>query len=251
MRNDMKIKHLMEDSAESVGLFRGLKFGDDKPPERIVIKPNDKEYRNPKSTSPVIHDIVNALCYEKFGVYVRNLPFFYKEIHQTYYYGYTYKASLTNDMTFYYADGVFDFTPEYHAVRHDHINAGMYMLRFGDAFKHENFSDDFLNLIHKSLKEVSMDHPLKDFKIRTSKDIEAMYNFLGEKLFEVMLEKGYENKEDKDNIVKLFVKGMHVFFKRFYDYVDLLQSTKNFSEIPDYVEIMVDADEIVLEFHDR
>ena len=239
----MKIRHLFENKEQY--LYRGITVKPSQTsPETITLNPDDKQFRKPKTSSVFFHNIVNALCCEKFGVYVRNLPFFYTDEKYTYYYGNVYRAKTNDSMTFYYADGVFDFTPHYRALRFDYRIFTESIFEANDTIKTDA---DFRDYFIKSIIDIGNTISLDNFKIKNISDVNRMYYDFGEMVFSKMLENGYEYEDDRDKVVTMIEKGFKLYLKRFYDYVELMTSTKNYNSIPDEVEIMVDADVIEME----
>ena len=241
----MKIRDLKE--SEEHLLYRGLTIKNDEvAPQSVIIEPDDKETRKPKTTSLFIHNLVNALAYDKFGVYVRNLPFFYKDESWTAYYGLPYKAPINKSMTFYYGHEVSDFTVNYEAVRHDRLYVPKVMDAILEANSEITLNTDVKEEFQSALTKVRDTTPLTSFTLKNEKDVNNMYLRLGNEVFQTMIDDGYEYEKNKDRIVEMVVKALKLYLERFYRYVDSLQTTTNFSEVPDRVEVMVDADKINL-----
>jgi len=246
----MKINDLYEASNEGY-LFRALKLDKDTPvPSTLTIYPDDKKYRQPRTSSPFIHKLVNALAYEKFGVYVRNLPFFYAKYEHSVYYGSVYLAKVDSSMTFYYADGVFDFTTAYHAIRYNDLSH----IKFIDAvYAANNIIPDetFSTYFRDAVKDISTEIQFDILDIKTMDDVNRIYTIVGEQVFNAMVEHGYEHPEHRERIITMIIDGFKLYLKKFYDYVDLLKSTNNVFSIPEDVEIMVDADSINMELRSK
>lgn len=239
----MKIYHLFEN--ESKVLYRGLTIDSDKSaPKTIIVRPDDKVHRKPKTSSIFFHNLVNALCFEKFGVYVRNLPFFYKKEEHTYYYGHVYKIEVNDSMDLYYAKDVFDFTAHYRTVRFDYKKFVESVL---EANKHIKTDAFFRDYFIKAVIDVGHVINLDKYEMKNEKDVITMYKDFGKRIFNQMITNGYEKEEDKDMVIEMVENGMYHYLKRFYEYVEILTKTKNYDEISDDVEVMIDADEINME----
>lgn len=241
----MRIIDVLESDDQYI--YRGMKF---KPtedmPSLITVKPDDTVYRNPKTTSVFIHNMVNALCYDKFGVYVRNLPFFYKDPRGTYYYGHTYRAKITPNMTFYYADGIYDFTVRYEAIRYGRIDHSKLIDFINIANNNVKMTPEFKYYFYEAIRDASFDIVLDEYAIKSSKDLENFYHDIGKRIFDTMIDNGYEYEQNRDMIIALVVNGLKEQLKPFYEYVKLLKRTKNLSEIPQDTEIMVDGNAVEL-----
>lgn len=245
----MKIKHLLENNNRPKYIYRGIKTGDPNnvtiQPKVITITPDDKQHRKPKNTSIFVHNLVNVLTHERFGVYIRNLPFFYKNPKFTRYYGYIYKAKVDEDMTFYYADYFFDFTVKLEAVERAYTRFNPSALfEHIDEASEIAFNVDFKKFLYDAIETMSREIELPTLKFDSIEDLENIYKNIGENVFENMISNGYEYEKNKEAIVDMVVKGVKSYFKKFYDYAYNVKESKSYDDIPETVEIMVSAPEI-------
>lgn len=230
----MKIKDI---EPSNKYLYRGIskRYGEDLP-NQLVINVNTQK-RRPLNTSRFIHELINALCVKKFGVPIRNLAFFYLQYAPASYYGTVYVAKPSSEMTFYYADGIKDFTQYYDSDKQSSLNGWVFASKVSETKTFSNIDESIEN--KRRMFEIlnSDDFYLDEYRIKDIYDIEKSFKDIGKRIYVKFERSGFNVSYEQT--IEMVKSGLYNYFKKFFEYVEKIIMTTNFNSIPNDVEVMV------------
>ncbi len=199
----------------------------------LVITPYGE--RRPSDTNIEIHNYVNMISKEKYGVPVRNLIFADKSIILAGEYGEPYVLFPLGDYRLFYHEGVKDFT-EYYSTDSDIA----YNIINEVIARNPNKYDEFvLEAVSETFENYELDY---ENQKKFDKSLKKMARKMAAEYFT-----GPEKDNVKPSDVKILEKQFYTygreFFKKFERYASGIEVTKSMHDI-DNEEIMVQADEI-------
>jgi hypothetical protein len=199
----------------------------------LVIAPYEE--RRPSDTNIEIHNYVNMISKEKYGVPVRNLIFADKRITLAEEYGEPYVLFPLGDYRLFYHKGVRDFT-EYYST----YASIAYEIISEVIARNPNKYDEFvLEAVLETFEHYELDY---ENRKKFDKSLKKMARKMAAEYF-IGAEKDKVKPSDVKILEKLFYTYGRELFKKFEKYASGIKVTKSIHDIYNE-EIMVQADEI-------
>lgn len=237
----MKISHLMYEGY----LYRGLSFSSNIAPDSVTDIADGSEPRTPRNTSLIVHQMINALSTQRFDVAIRDLPFYYKSITYTTYYGSVYTTSPDTSMRYFYAPDINDLTRDKNTGQYGRIDPIKFynrdIMRVAEqAIK--NMSDDNENIFYDVVTEFFHTFNTAELTpIYTVNDIHRNFHEVGEAIYKLCDDKNFKD----EYIIEIIINALKEYFSDIFEYVENVKVTKDYNNVPNNVEIMLYSKNIV------